>query len=63
VPLNYKYRLCPTEAQAYALRRSMHLIRWGWNLAVRREKWARGMIRRGRASGLHLFLAEQARCA
>jgi hypothetical protein len=38
----------------------VHLIRWGWNLPARREKWARRMIRRGRASGLHMFLAERA---
>jgi transposase len=61
--LNYKYRLYPTEAQAHALSGSMRLIRWGWNLAVRRERWARKMIRLGRAANLHKFLAEQASSA
>lgn len=59
-PLNYKYRLQPTEAQAHALNNSMRLIRWGWILAVRREKWARKMIRLGREANLHSFLADQA---
>lgn len=58
--LNYKYRLQPTAAQAHALADAMRLIRWGWNLAVRRERWARKMIRLGREANLHKFLAEQA---
>jgi len=60
VPLNYKYRLLPTPAQAHALMASMRLIHWGWNLAVRRERWARQEITLGRTSNLHRFLAEQA---
>lgn len=57
--LNYKYRLCPTDAQSHALKRSMRLIRWGWNLAVRRERWARKLIRMGREADLHNYLARR----
>jgi transposase len=37
----------------------MRLIRWGWNLAVRRERWARQMISLGRAADLHNYLAHR----
>ena len=59
MPLNYKYRLLPTPAQGYALNTSMRLIRWGWNLAVRREKWAKKMMAHGRTANLYADLAQQ----
>lgn len=59
--LNFKYSLRPNACQEHHLRASMKLMRWGWNLAVRREKWARRMIRRGRAADLKKELAELAR--
>ena len=37
----------------------MRLVRWGWNLAVRRERWARQKIRMGREADLHVYLADQ----
>lgn len=37
----------------------MRLVRWGWNLAVRRERWARQIIRMGREADLHVYLADQ----
>jgi transposase len=58
--LNYKYRLYPDSKQSSALMASMKLIRWGWNLAIRRQKWAERMRRSGREANLHLHLAELA---
>lgn len=58
--LNYKYRLYPTEAQRDALLASMRMMRWGWNLTVRRERRARRAMREGRAANVHAALAEAA---
>lgn len=56
--LNFKSRLYPSGAQAASLQRSIRMVDyWGWNLLVRKEKWARRMQRQGRASNLHKILA------
>ncbi|MFL6416067.1 MAG: helix-turn-helix domain-containing protein [Bryobacteraceae bacterium] len=59
--LNYKYRLYPTETQAFHLGRSMRRATHWWNNLCKGYRHAKEIIRRGHASRLRADLVKSIR--